>query len=191
MTAQDLRQGQTAANEPGGAPAPQEAAGQNVQQQPAAPPNVDMNVEMPEPYPADVEAGGASPQEAVSSSASTPVDVVSDADSNAAEEAKPVEFEALDTTNAPQAGENLDLLLDVTVALSVELGTAEIPLSEILGLGPDSVVKLDRAVGEPVDILINRELVGRGEVVVVEDHLGVRVTELLRSPANSKPGSER
>lgn len=103
-------------------------------------------------------------------------------------EAQPVEFQTLDSETSPQAGENLDLLLDVTVALSVELGGAEMPLSEILSLGTNSIVKLDRAVGEPVDILINRELVGRGEVVVVEDHLGVRVTELLKSPASSKSG---
>lgn len=176
MTAQDLKgqTGQTAADQPPAAPTPPETM-------------VEPAVEVPEaalpPDPNDVQA---SPEEMSMPPLEDPPSMETEPTADAAQ---PVEFEPLDASSAPQAGENLDLLLDVTVALSVELGGTVMPLSEILGLGPNSVVKLDRAVGEPVGIFINRELVGRGEVVVVEDHLGVRVTELLKSPASSKPGS--
>ena len=70
----------------------------------------------------------------------------------------------------------------VTVPLTVELGSTEMALREILSLGPGSVVSLNRQMGRPLDILVNGELVGRGEVVVVEEHFGVRVTELVRPP---------
>ncbi len=76
---------------------------------------------------------------------------------------------------------NIDMLMDVNVSLTVELGAVELELREILALGPNSVVKLARNVDEPVDILVNHELVARGEEVVVDDEFGVRITELVKS----------
>jgi len=84
------------------------------------------------------------------------------------------------------ARDNIGLLLDVVVTVTVELGGSSLPLRDVLTLAPGSVVRLDRAIGEPVDILINRELVGRGEVVVVDDRFGVRVTE-LHDPQEAAP----
>jgi len=73
---------------------------------------------------------------------------------------------------------NLDILLDVPVTLTVELGSCELPMREVLQLAVGSVVQLDKPAGTPVELRANHKLVARGEVVVVEDHLGIRITEL-------------
>jgi len=74
---------------------------------------------------------------------------------------------------------NLDLLLDVNLQVSVELGRAGLKFREVLNLAPGSVVELDRTTSEPVDILVNGSLLATGEVVVVDDHFAVRITKLL------------
>lgn len=76
----------------------------------------------------------------------------------------------------------LELLLDVPLSLSVELGRARMSIQDLLGLGPGSVVELDKIAGEPLDILVNDRLVARGEAVVVNDKFGVRITDIV-SPA--------
>jgi flagellar motor switch protein FliN len=76
----------------------------------------------------------------------------------------------------------LDLLLDVPLELSVELGRTRMSIQELLALGPGSVVKLDKVAGEPLDIMINDRLVARGEAVVVNDKFGIRITDIV-SPA--------
>ena len=73
---------------------------------------------------------------------------------------------------------SMDLLFDVQLNLSVELGRTSIPVREVLQLGPGSIVELDKLAGEPVDILVNGKLIARGEVVVVDENFGVRVTEI-------------
>jgi len=94
----------------------------------------------------------------------------------------PVQFQPFEAQPVPQGGTNLDLLLDVTLRVSVELGRSELTLRDVLALGPGSIVELDRLAGESVDILVNNRLIARGEVVVVDENYGVRVTEIL-SPA--------
>jgi len=74
---------------------------------------------------------------------------------------------------------NLDLLLDVNLQVTVELGRAGLKFREVLNLAPGSVVELDRQTSEPVDILVNGSLLATGEVVVVDDHFSVRITKLL------------
>lgn len=74
---------------------------------------------------------------------------------------------------------NLDLLLDVNLQVSVELGRAALKFREVLNLATGSVVELDRQTNEPVDILVNGSLLATGEVVVVDDHFAVRITKLL------------
>ena len=74
---------------------------------------------------------------------------------------------------------NLDLLLDVNLKVSVELGRASLKFREVLNLAPGAVVELDRQTSEPVDILVNGSLLATGEVVVVDDHFAVRITKLL------------
>jgi len=74
---------------------------------------------------------------------------------------------------------NLDLLLDVNLQVSVELGRAGLKFREVLNLATGSVVELDRQTSEPVDILVNGSLLATGEDVVVDDHFAVRITKLL------------
>ncbi|MBL8861984.1 MAG: flagellar motor switch protein FliN [Planctomycetes bacterium] len=72
----------------------------------------------------------------------------------------------------------LDGLRDVPVSISIELGRARLPLAEVLALAPGSLVRLDRAAHEPVDLFVGGRLYARGEVVVVGDRYGIRVTSL-------------
>lgn len=73
----------------------------------------------------------------------------------------------------------LDLLMDVPLDLSVELGRARMTIQDLLGLGPGSVIELDKIAGEALDILVNDRLVARGEAVVVNDKFGVRITDIV------------
>jgi flagellar motor switch protein FliN/FliY len=77
---------------------------------------------------------------------------------------------------------NLDFILDISLEVSVELGRTKIPISDLLQLGQGSVIELAKLTGEPLDILINQKLVARGEVVVINDKFGVRLTDVI-SPA--------
>src|ERR671929_197896 len=73
----------------------------------------------------------------------------------------------------------LDLLLDVALEVSVELGRSQMAIGEILALRTGSVIELDKLAGEPVDVAVNGTLVARGEVVVVDEKFGVRITEVV------------
>jgi flagellar motor switch protein FliN/FliY len=79
-------------------------------------------------------------------------------------------------------GKNLDLLLNVSLQVTAELGKAKMNVRDILKLGTGSVVELDRLAGGPVDLLVNNKLVARGEVVAIDDNFGVRITELIERP---------
>jgi flagellar motor switch protein FliN len=91
----------------------------------------------------------------------------------------PVQFQPFDTDGTAQGGTNLDLLLDVSLRVSVELGRTDLAIKDVLALGPGSVVELDKLAGEPVDILVNDRLIAKGEVVVVDENFGVRVTDIV------------
>jgi flagellar motor switch protein FliN/FliY len=79
---------------------------------------------------------------------------------------------------------DLEALFDVPVKVSAVLGRASMDVSELLKLGPGAVLELDRKVGEAIDIYVNNRLVARGEVVLVEDKLGVTMTEIIKSEQN-------
>ncbi len=81
---------------------------------------------------------------------------------------------------------NIDLLMDVDLPVSIELGRTRMNISDILALSPGSVVELDKLVGEPVDLLVNQKTVARGEVVVVEENFGLRITELISAEERIK-----
>ena len=88
-----------------------------------------------------------------------------------------------DAAPNPSANDvNLDVILDVPVSLSLEVGRARIPIRNLLQLNQGSVVELDRAAGEPLDVYVNGTLIAQGEVVVVNDRFGVRLTDVV-SPA--------
>ena len=77
---------------------------------------------------------------------------------------------------------NLDVILDVPVSLSLEVGRTRIPIRNLLQLNQGSVVELERGAGEPLDVYVNGTLIAQGEVVVVNDRFGVRLTDVV-SPA--------
>lgn len=75
--------------------------------------------------------------------------------------------------------ENIGLLMQVPLRLSVELGSVKMSVAEILKLGTGSIVELERSVTDPVDLLVNNKPIARGEIVAVEESFGLRITELL------------
>ncbi|HLP78113.1 MAG TPA: flagellar motor switch protein FliN [Candidatus Paceibacterota bacterium] len=79
---------------------------------------------------------------------------------------------------------NLNLVLDVPVSLTIELGSCQLPMKEVLQLNIGSVVQLDKPADAPVELSVNGKLIARGEVVVIEDRFGVKITEVV---GNSVP----
>jgi len=101
----------------------------------------------------------------------------------AARQSAPVQaaqFKPLGPEQTNGRGQSIDLIKDVPLHVSVELGRASMTVREILALGPSSVVQLDRLAGEAVDILVNDRLIAHGEVVIVDESFGVRITEIVR-----------
>ncbi|HSK39486.1 MAG TPA: flagellar motor switch protein FliN [Arenibaculum sp.] len=86
-----------------------------------------------------------------------------------------------DYDGAASANRDLEAVYDIPVQISAVLGKATMQVSQLLKLGRGAVVELDRKVGEAIDIYVNNRLVARGEVVVVEDRLGVTMTEIIKS----------
>jgi flagellar motor switch protein FliN/FliY len=74
---------------------------------------------------------------------------------------------------------NLNLVLDVPVSLTIELGSCQLPMKEVLQLNIGSVVQLDKSADAPVELSVNGKLIARGEVVVIEDRFGVKITEVI------------
>ncbi|TAJ20693.1 MAG: flagellar motor switch protein FliN [Dehalococcoidia bacterium] len=94
----------------------------------------------------------------------------------------PVRFPPLPEIRGMPAGgvpRSLDLIMDVSMRVTVELGRSSMTVEDVLSLGPGSVVELNKLAGEPVDVLVNEQLIARGEVVVVDENFGVRVTEIV------------
>ena len=83
------------------------------------------------------------------------------------------------TTNADGSMSDINMVLDIPVQLSVELGRTKVPIKHILQLGQGSVVELDALAGEPMDVLVNGYLIAQGEVVVVNDKFGIRLTDVV------------
>ena len=85
---------------------------------------------------------------------------------------------------APEVGKDLEAIYDIPVQISAVLGKANMQVNQLLKLGRGAVVELDRKVGEAIDIYVNNRLVARGEVVVVDDRLGITMTEIIKSDRN-------
>jgi flagellar motor switch protein FliN/FliY len=92
---------------------------------------------------------------------------------------QPVQFANLQGTGAAGEQGNIGLLMDVYMELTVELGRTRKLIREILGIGEGTIIELDKLAGEPVDILVNHKLIAKGEVVVIDENFGVRVTEIV------------
>ncbi len=93
-----------------------------------------------------------------------------------------VQFPQLQGFSAPEEQGNIGLIMDVYMEMTVELGRTKKMIKEILGMGEGHIIELDKLAGEPVDILVNHKPIAKGEVVVIEENFGVRITEIL-SPA--------
>ena len=74
---------------------------------------------------------------------------------------------------------NMDNLLDISIEVSVEIGRTKMPIGQLLSLSKGSIIELNKIAGESVDILINGKLLGKGEIVVVNERLGVRIVEIV------------
>ena len=92
---------------------------------------------------------------------------------------QPLEMQQLRPSDEAVNRDSIDRLLDVTLNLAVELGRKEMQIKEILDLGPGKIIELDKLAGEPVDLLVNGKLLAKGEVVVVDENFGVRITDLI------------
>ena len=114
-----------------------------------------------------------------SQSASSSREVASEVTS-AAESVAPASFTNFSPTPANSAAANdLNMILDIPVQLTVELGRTRIPIKHILQLAQGSVVELETMAGEPMDVLVNGYLIAQGEVVVVNDKFGIRLTDIV------------
>ncbi len=94
------------------------------------------------------------------------------------------EFGNMSNIDAPQATQesqqkNLEMIFDVPVSINAELGRSVIKVKELLNLSAGSVIELKRLAGEPIDLLVNGVLIGKGDVVVVNENFGLRVTEIV------------
>ncbi|MBT9598388.1 MAG: flagellar motor switch protein FliN [Vitreoscilla sp.] len=97
----------------------------------------------------------------------------------AAEQVAPAAFTNFAPTGVAGAGNDLNMILDIPVQLTVELGRTRIPIKNILQLAQGSVVELETLAGEPMDVLVNGFLIAQGEVVVVNDKFGIRLTDIV------------
>jgi flagellar motor switch protein FliN len=97
----------------------------------------------------------------------------------AADQVAPASFQNFTPTGASTAGNDINMILDIPVQLTVELGRTRIPIKHILQLAQGSVVELEALAGEPMDVLVNGYLIAQGEVVVVNEKFGIRLTDIV------------
>jgi len=95
------------------------------------------------------------------------------------DQVSPASFQNFQPTTASTAGNDINMILDIPVQLTVELGRTRIPIKHILQLAQGSVVELEAMAGEPMDVLVNGYLIAQGEVVVVNDKFGIRLTDIV------------
>ncbi|HEB59467.1 MAG TPA: flagellar motor switch protein FliN [Gammaproteobacteria bacterium] len=109
-------------------------------------------------------------------------EAMAEAGDDAGEEAQAAPLESLQADGSAGDDVNLDVILDIPVTISMEIGRTDINIRNLLQLNQGSVVELDRLAGEPLDVLVNGTLIAHGEVVVVNEKFGIRLTDVI-SPA--------
>ena len=93
----------------------------------------------------------------------------------------PAQFQNFSTDfSAINGNENIGLIMDVPLEVTVELGRTTKTISDILDFAPGTIIELDKIAGEPIDVLVNGKFVAKGEVVVIEESFGIRVTEIIK-----------
>ena len=94
---------------------------------------------------------------------------------------QPAQFETFsNNAGSIPSNENISLIMDVPLEVTVELGRTSKSISEILDFTPGTIIELDKIAGEPIDVLVNGKFVAKGEVVVIEESFGIRVTEIIK-----------
>ena len=101
----------------------------------------------------------------------------------------PAAFQPLGGAAASGAASPIDMIADIPVRVTVELGKTRKSVSEVLALTTGSVIELDKMAGEPVDILVNGKPIARGEVVVIDENFGVRITDIIGAAAGVRSAS--
>ena len=91
----------------------------------------------------------------------------------------PASFPSLDGGRAAPAPRNIDFILDIPMQVTVQVGSTKMIIRELLQLGQGSVIELEKLAGEPMEVLVNNKLVARGEVVVVNEKFGIRLTDVI------------
>lgn len=100
--------------------------------------------------------------------------------SNAADMSPPAtSFPPVDNQGAVPANKNIDFVLDIPLQVTVQIGSTRMLIRELLQLGQGSVIELNKLAGEPMEVLVNNKLVARGEVVVVNEKFGIRLTDVV------------
>jgi len=92
---------------------------------------------------------------------------------------QPAQFQAFDDGRISIEKKNISLIMDVPLQVTVELGRTNKLIKDILEFGPGSIIELDKLAGEPVDILVNGKSIAKGEVVVIDESFGVRITDII------------
>ncbi len=129
----------------------------------------------------EVPRGRPAQREAPSSSGRGEVQSFGNIYDQASVDVRPAEFVPLVSKGQSGGNSRIDLVADIPVRVTVELGRTRKNISDILNMTPGSVIELDKMAGEPVDVLVNGKLIAKGEVVVIDENFGVRVTEILSS----------
>ena len=167
-SAENAPASQAVAVEPASQPVPEPTPTPQPQAQPAA----------PAPQPQAVPQNFANPQQQPMAGMQQPMYAVPPQDINI----QPAQFQNF--AQAPQldgiAPENIDLIMDVPLEVTVELGRTSKSIKDILDFAPGTIIELDKLAGEPVDVLVNGKFVAKGEVVVIEESFGIRVTEIIK-----------
>ena len=102
-----------------------------------------------------------------------------DGGASLADQMMPAAFANFGSTNTAGAGNDINMILDIPVQITVELGRTKITIKNLLQLAHGSVVELEAMAGEPMDVLVNGTLIAQGEVVVVNDKFGIRLTDII------------
>ncbi len=109
-----------------------------------------------------------------------------DGEAEEASQADPAPVAQLADDSTPKSDMDLDMVLDIPVTISMEIGRTKINIRNLLQLSQGSVVELDRLAGEPMDVLVNDTLIAHGEVVVVNDKFGIRLTDVISAAERIK-----
>lgn len=151
------------ASPPPAQPAPQAATAPPQQQMPPQMPYGQMPPQMPYgQMPPQMPYGYAAPMQDVN--------------------VQPVQFQSFSQgVNPISQQENIDLIMDVPLEVTVELGRTKKSIKEILEFSPGTIVELDKIAGEPIDVLVNGKMVAKGEVVVIEESFGIRITDIIKT----------